>query len=254
MTEIENAGTGRVIVVGHRGAMGHAPENTLPSFRKGRELGADTIELDVRLSGDGQIVVIHDSKVDRTTSGTGEVASLTAKELGRLNAGSSFSPKYRKARIPTLEQILRWSRRRTQLVIEIKGDPEPQNGIEEKLVKLLRRFRMVNKVMVISFHHPSVKRIKELETELATGILFSGRLTNAVGAARENHADSVRPVWSYWSGDLVEEVHREGLQASAWTVDEPKTMKALIRMGIDSIATNYPDRLRRVIEGSKGKK
>ena len=248
MIEIEKAGTGEVGVLGHRGAMGHAPENTMASFRKGRELGADAVELDVRLSADGELVVIHDATVERTTDGNGAIGSLTVRELGRLDAGVSFSAENRGQRIPTLRQVLRWGRRRIPLVVEIKGNPEPPAGIEEKLVRLIRHFHMVDRVMVISFHHPSVKRIKVLESRLATGILFSGGLIDAVGAAREALADSVRPLWSYWSRGLVAEVHKAGLQASAWTVDKPKTMKALIEMGIDSIATNYPDRLRQVVD------
>src|SRR3981081_1641417 len=129
---------GRVWVIGHRGAMGHCPENTFASFERGLELGADWIELDVHLSRDGALMVIHDETVDRTTNGSGLVQEHTLAELKELDAGAWFSPAYGGQRIPTLDEVLVWARARgTILDIEIKNAPVYYAGIEEKVVATL---------------------------------------------------------------------------------------------------------------------
>ncbi len=244
MLEIEAANSGKVLVIGHRGAMGQAPENTMVSFKKGLELGADLLELDIHLSLDRELVVIHDATVERTTAGKGRVAGMDLQELKALDAGSWFGPEHSGARIPTLREVLDWARDRTHLVIEIKGDPLPGAGIEEALIGLLKEFALIEKVMAISFHHGTVKRIKEIEPALKTGILFTGGLIDSVGAARAASADSLRPSRNYWSRELVELAHEAGLTASTWTVNDAEIMKRLVEIGIDSIVTNYPDRLR----------
>ena len=248
MRELIAANTGKVLVIGHRGALGHAPENTMASFEKGVELGADLIELDIHMSLDGELVVMHDGDVSRTTDGQGHIRDLTLAEIVGLDAGSWFAPGYRGQRVPTLPEVLAWAKGRIPLVIEIKGDPLPAVGIEEKLVGLLRAHDMVDDVMAISFHHPVVKRLKELEPGLATGILYSGRLVDAVGAARAAQADSVRPSHHYWTAEDVAAVHAAGLTASTWVVNDEETMEYLAGIGIDSVGSDYPDRLRRYLD------
>ncbi len=243
MIELEKAGTGEILITGHRGAMGYAPENTFASFERAVDLGVDLIELDIHLSSDGEPVVVHDATVDRTSEGTGRVRNLSFAELKKLDFGSSFDRRYEGERIPALREVLGWAVERVPLVVEIKGDPVPAPGIEDKLVHLVRELGMVDRVMAISFHHPVVRRIKEIEPLLATGILYAAHLADTVGAARAARADSLRPAWSYWTGGLVRDVHAAGLSASTWTVNEPELALALVEMGIDSIATNYPDRI-----------
>ena len=184
MLELEAANTGKVLVLGHRGAKGHAPENTMVSFRKGYELGSDLLELDIHVSRDGELIVMHDADVSRTTDGEGYIKDLTTTEIKQLDAGAWFDERYRGERVPTLQEVLSWSKDRIPFVIEIKGDPIPASGIEEKLVEMLRLHSLLDDVMVISFHHPSVKRVKELEPSIATGILYTGRLVDTVGAVR----------------------------------------------------------------------
>ncbi len=248
MLEIEAANSGKVLVIGHRGAMGHAPENTMASFKKGLELGSDLIELDIHLSKDKELVVIHDADVSRTTNGHGHISDFTIKEIKKLDAGASFAPRFKGESIPTLQEVLNWAKEKIPLAIEIKGDPIPAAGIEEKLVNLLRESGMTEKVMVISFYHPALRRVKELAPAIATGILFTGRFSDSVSAARASMADSIRPSWYYWSPDLVEEVHKAGLTASTWTVNDEEVMERTVRMGLDSIGTNYPDKLRRYLD------
>jgi len=248
MIELEAANTGKVLVIGHRGALGHAPENTMVSFKMGWELGADLLELDIHMSRDGELIVMHDADVSRTADGRGRIKDMTLAEIKELDAGSWFAARFQGERVPTLNEVLDWAKGRIPLAIEIKGDPLPAPDIEEKLVEMLRTQDMLDEVIVISFHHPSVKRVKELEPTLATGILYSGRLVDTVGAAKAAMADSVRPSWAYWTAELVDQVHAAGLTASTWNADDEKLMEYLVGLGIDSIGANYPDRLRAFLD------
>ena len=249
MLEIEAARTGRKVCVGHRGAAGHAPENTFASFEAALRLGADVVELDVRRSRDGELVVVHDATVDRTTDGRGEVHALSLAQLRALDAGVHFGPEFRGERIPTLAEVLTWAHGRTELVVEIKGDPHPQPGVEEQVVRLVAEHGMIDLTMVVSFYHPALRRVRDLEPRIATGMVYMGFLTDTVTAAQAAGADSVRPSWEDWNEDLVAAVHGAGLVAGTWTVDDEDVMARMLDMGLDSITTNYPDRLRRVIAG-----
>ncbi|TAK36232.1 MAG: glycerophosphodiester phosphodiesterase, partial [Chloroflexota bacterium] len=239
--------TGKVQVVGHRGAMGHAPENTMASFTQGLALGADAIELDVQLSRDGALVVIHDATVDRTTSGTGLVKDLSLQELRQLDAGSWFGPQFAGERIPTLGEVLDWARGRTRLIVEIKNGPVYYPGIAERVVACLREHNMLSDAMVISFDHPVVREVKDLEPALRTGVLYVGRVADPVALAARSGADVLMPLAAYVTQDLINLAHAAGLRVSTWTVDQPEEMRRLMTLGVDGIGTNYPDRLRALL-------
>lgn len=248
MLEQEVRNTGKILVLGHRGALGHAPENTMASFELGWELGADMLELDIHLSRDGELVVMHDGDVSRTTDGDGRIKDMTLAEIKKLDAGITFDPRFKGQRVPTLPEVLSWAQGRIPLVVEIKGDPHPAPGIEEKLLAAVEEYGMMDEVMIISFHHPVVKRVKEITPEAATGILYTGRLADPVGAAEAALADSLRPHWAYWTREEVEEVHNAGLIAHAWNADGEELMEYLVGLGVDSIGSNYPDRLRAYLD------
>ncbi len=248
MLEMQAMNSGKVLVQGHRGAMGYAPENTLVSFAKGFEQGADLLELDIHLSSDGELIVMHDGDVSRTTDGQGHIKNLTLAEIKKLDAGVKFDARFRGEHVPTLIEVFEWAQHRIPLVVEIKGDPMPQRGIQEKLLALIHQYNMLDEVIAISFHHLAVKYIKELEPRLTTGILLSGQLADPVGAARAALANSVRPMWHFWNAEQIAEVHAAGMTTSAWTVNDEETMSYLIAMGIDSLGCNYPDRMRAYVD------
>lgn len=248
MLEIAAANTGKILVIGHRGALAYAPENTMVSFELALEQGADLIELDVHLSADGELVVMHDNQVSRTTDGCGHIKDMTVAEIKKLDAGVRFGEQFRGERVPTLPEVLAWARDRVPLVIELKGDPAPSDGIESALVGMLHSHRMADRVTVISFWHGSVKRVKELEPSIATGILYAGHLVDTVGAARAALCDSVRVPAGYWTKELVDELHSVGLHTTAWQSEEDELTLRLARMGLDSIGTNYPDRMRACLD------
>ncbi len=230
-----------VLGVGHRGAKGHAPENTFASFNRGVELGASVVETDVHLSRDGQVVVIHDHTVDRTTNGKGFVKDMTVAELKELDAGSWFDPRFAGERIPTLAELLEWGRDRVPLAIEIKNGPIYYPGIAERVLRLLREHDMLRQAILISFDHFVLREAKMLEPGVATGILYAGRLIDPVAAARAAGAMALHPQWAYVTPDLVEQAHAAGLAVSPWCPNDLPTIRLLDRMGVDSIGSDYPD-------------
>lgn len=232
---------GRPRVFGHRGAMGHAPENTFASFERALELGVDAIELDVHLSADGEVVVIHDHELDRTTGGHGIVGEKTLAELKALDVGVRFGPEYAGQRIPTLGEVLAWARGRCALDVEIKGGPWPYSGLEERVVDLIRRHQMTDQTIVISFEHPTVARVKALAPEIATGTLWSCRPIDPVAVAQAASANAILPHWSYCDAETVERAHVAGLSVHPWATSEPGVIERLIRLGVDSICSNHPD-------------
>jgi len=242
---------GRVWVIGHRGAMGHCPENTFASFERALELGADWIELDVHLTRDGALAVIHDETVNRTTDGHGLVKEHTLAELKQLDAGRWFGPDFVGQRVPVLDEVLVWARERNTVVdIEIKNAPIYYAGIEEAVVESLDRAGMAEQVIVISFDHGSVQRVKALDSRVATGVLYSARPTDGgLGLARAAQADAVLPQWAFVTPEDVDLAHRADLVVAPWATSDPEVLRGLIAAGVDAIGTNHPDILRQLLPG-----
>jgi glycerophosphoryl diester phosphodiesterase len=222
--------------------MGHCPENTMASFERALELGADWIELDVHLSRDAALIVIHDETLDRTTNGHGLVREHTLAQLRTLDAGGGQT-------IPTLDEVLVWARERGAIVdIEIKNAPIYYEGIEQRVVSTLDRLAMTEQVIVISFDHAAVKHVKDLDARITTGVLYACRPTDAgLGLARAADADAVLPHWAYVTRLDVETAHEAGLSVAPWATSDPGIMRELVAAGVDAIGTNHPDVLRDVL-------
>lgn len=227
--------------VGHRGAKGHAPENTLSSFAIAAGMGVNIVETDAHLSKDGQIVLIHDHTVNRTTNGQGYVKDMTLAELKRLDAGSWYDQRFAGERIPTLDELLVWARDRVAVAIEIKNGPIYYPGIAEKVSAALRRHDMTRQAILISFDHLVLREAKALAPEILTGILYVGGLADPVGAARAAGADALHPHWAYVTADLVRTAHVAGLAISAWNPNDLPTLRMLSELGVDSVGTDYPE-------------
>lgn len=248
MLEFDAMKKGKTLVVGHRGACGYAPENTMPSFEKGYQCGADVLELDIHESLDGELVIMHDSEVDRTTNGTGPIENMTLAQIKKLDAGVKFDSKFQGVRVPTLLELLDWSKDKIPLAIEIKGNPFPAPGIELKLIKMLHDYNLISETIVISFHHECMKRFKQTEPALATGLLLMGELVDPLQALKSCSANSWRPGWQYWTKDKVEAVQKSGASASTWNADIASVMDRIVPMGLASIGSNFPDKLRSYID------
>jgi len=229
----------KVLVIGHRGAFYDAPENTMLSFRKAVELGADMIELDVRMCKSGEIVVIHDADVRRTSDGEGLVRDLTLNELKKLDFGEG-------EKIPTLEEVLEFAKRKVYLNIELK---EPD--IVEKVVKLVEKYDMVNHVVVSSFYHNALLEVKEINPDILTAPLFMHRPVSATSLVRETKSNGLHPFIEFVDEGVVKEAKRNGYFVNVWTVDYPEDMEKLINMGVTGIITNDVSTARQIVNKLK---
>jgi len=234
-------------VFGHRGAMGYAPENTFASFELALAQGADVIELDVHLTADDEVVVIHDHRLERTTDGWGNVRDQTLAEVKRFDAGVNAGPNYAGQQIPSLDEVLAWARTRCVLDIEIKGGPWPYPGIHERVVSLVQRYAMTDRVMIISFDHPTASRVKSLAPDIACGVLYNCRPIDPVRQAQDAGADAILPFWPYCDRETVLRAHDAELSVHPWATSDPEAISALAGLGVDSICSNHPDRVVGVI-------
>jgi glycerophosphoryl diester phosphodiesterase len=231
-----------VLVIAHRGASGHAPENTLAAFKKAVAMGATFIETDLQMSRDARLVAIHDATLNRTTNGEGIVHDMTLAQLRQLDAGSWFGSEYAGERIPTLEELLAFSKK-NDVVFYLELKPQGSWGGEHALIGALRESGEIPRAVVISFDAAVVLNLRKIEPTLMTGLLYDGQVENPIEKAVEVGARQLLV-----RGDLVTPVlltgaRKRDLQVVCWTVNHPAHMRALIGAGIDGIMSDYPDRL-----------
>lgn len=243
MLSLRSDRPGRPYVIGHRGASGEAPENTMASFELAVEQQADLVELDVHLTSDGVLVVIHDFAVDRTTDGHGLVMDLTSAEVRGLDAAARFPGGFRRQVVPTLDEVLEWARGHVAIAIELKSGPVHYPGIESRVAETVERHGMSDNTVVISFDHTILLKLKRAFPGIATGALYACAPVSPSSLAMAAHSDALLPHWGDLSRDMVEDAHMNGLAISTWAVDEERDMGWVMSMGVDAIATNYPGRL-----------
>ncbi len=239
--------------IGHRGAAGEAPENTMASFELAWRQGVDGIEFDVQLSSDDVPMVIHDARLARSTSGCGWVWEHRASVLRRLDAGSWFNRRHRfrareryaGARIPFLAEVLQWVKARQCLAfVEIK-DYRP--GVAEKVLEEIAGAGIWDLTRVISFNLPSLQQVRQINQQAHLGLDFSGRLL-PIRHALTLGAETLLPHWAIASRGFIRRAHRAGLQVVPWTVNYPLHMRRKILEGVDGLITNYPARLTKLLE------
>lgn len=243
MLETRRQITGKVSIVGHRGAAACAPENTLAAFRAGVAQGADIIELDVQLSADGRVVVFHDDQLDRTTDGHGPLAERTLAELKTLDAGSWFAPRFAGEPILTLQEVLAWARERIPLFVELKYGAYSAPALDAAVIELILAHKMVHQVMIISFDHQALRRVKTRAPGLATAALYVLPPADPVELAREIEANAVMPLWNTVSAKEVVACHDAGLSVHAW--GPGADYGALIAAGVDCVNADHPAQVRR---------
>ena len=238
----------KVMVIAHRGYSGIAPENTISAFKKAIEAGADMIELDIFLSKDGEIVVFHDKNLKRTTKTKGKVKDLLLWELKELDAGSWFKPEFTGERIPTLEEVLILTKGKIMVNIEIKADAinsyKKKGGIEEKLVKLIEKYDISSEVIISSYNLLALKRIKELNPNISTALLYRFRIKKLLlKIAGENLIDAFHPGKRFLNKKTLLTTKKDDFKINVYTINQKREMKKFIKIGVDGIITNYPDRL-----------
>jgi glycerophosphoryl diester phosphodiesterase len=217
-------------VIGHRGCMGEAPENTLGGIRTALDRGVDGVEIDVHLTADKQLVLMHDFYVDRTTNGTGWVRDLTYDQIRKFDAGKG-------ERVPHLEEVFDIIGDKA-LFIEVKCQQA-----EEKLLALVERAPHFNQVTFKSFDHRVVKKLKELNRGVRTACIIEGVPVHPQKLAEDALADIVS-VSAYMTDKyLVDECHKYGLQAFVWCAETPEDFQKLAEMGFDFICTSFPNKI-----------
>jgi len=266
------------LVIAHRGASGIAPENTLAAFEVAIALGADGVEMDVQLSGDNRVIVMHDARVNRTTNATGNPADFTALQLSNLDAGAWFDrrlairPRVRAMAerafnsvrgnglrfsgepVPTLEAALALLAPADlrRIYIELKGSQQP---LLEATLALVREFHLEQSATMLSFDHKIVKQVKQRAPDIRTAATFSiaGRgsasARSIIGSAMQADADEVALHYGLATRRTVEALHEHGIAVSVWTANSKLVMRRLAACGVDSIMTNFPNRLIGVLRG-----
>lgn len=234
----------------HRGDPMKKPQNTRSSFLSALAYDIDMIETDVNVTKDGRMVIIHDQIVDFTSDGKGEVASFTLEEIRRLDFGSWMGQSFSGERIMTLEEILDLAKERdVALNLEIKNGPRIYEGIEKSFVDTLNDLRAADRVIVSSFDHAVIKKIKEIAPHIVCGILFSGAFIDPITPARLAGADGLHPEYSWVREGFVSAAREAGLFVNVWTVDSEDQMRRLAALGVTGILSNYPERLVSVLKG-----
>ena len=236
------------LVTSHAACKGHAPENTLAGIEAALRHGADAIEIDVHCTSDGVPVLIHDETVDRTTSGTGNIHDMTLEHARALDAGArQFVPQFAGARIPTLAEVIDLTKGRALLQIEVK-----QQGIEDTVAQVVNEAGALDSCETHSFYPNVVKRMREVEPRMAAAFLTDGgrvrEWQNFFSFALSLNAQGVSVYYSQATPERVRAGQLRGLTFMVWTVDDELEMEKMCRAGVDSICSDFPDIVRRIVE------
>jgi glycerophosphoryl diester phosphodiesterase len=236
-------------VIAHRGASGHAPENTLAAYERAVQLGAGFIETDLHLTRDARFVAIHDAALERTTNGRGNVHDFTLAELRELDAGMWFDREFMGQRIPTLEEVLKFGKDHDVIFyLEVKYDAAW--GMHHSLVAELHKSESTARSIVISFDQSTLTALRQVDSTMMMGLLVDQPQVDFAKVATELGVRQLCPRADLVTPKLVVEAHRVDLQVATWTVDDAETMRAVAAAGVDGIMSNFPDRLQTVLEES----
>lgn len=230
--------------IAHRGFSGQYPENTLLAFEKGIEAGADGFEFDTHLTKDGEIVLIHDERLDRTTNATGFVRDFTLAELKEVDAGKPF-PEHGFQQIPTLREYFELIKGRELLTnIELKNGIFWYEGMEEKVIALVREYGLEGRIILSSFNHRSIMQCKKLAPDIRCGFLDFSWLEQAGEYTAGRGVECYHPAFFTLDAGTVEEIHSQGVAINTWTVNEPEDIRRMLELGVDAVIGNFPDRVR----------
>ncbi len=230
------------LILAHRGASHDAPQNTLAAFALARKMGADGVELDTSLTRDGIPVVIHDLKLDKTTNGTGPVNALDWQAIKDLDAGSSFSPKFKGEQVPTLDEAFETIGPDLVVNVELKSEGLRTDGLERIVASVIRRHNAANRVIVSSFNPFALRRFRPLAPEVPLGYLYSADepvylrwfLLGFRYEARHPHHTLIDANFMAWA-------KQHNYRVNTWTVDDPVRIAQLRDLGVDAIISNRPD-------------
>jgi len=233
------------LIIAHRGASGHAPENTMAAFRLAVEQSADWIELDVHQTADGHLVVLHDFTLRRTAGDPRQVRDLTLQQIKKLDIGSWWDGTYRSEQVPTLDEVLASAAGRIRVFIELKRGSSFYPEIERRLLETIVRQRARDRIAISSFDLAGLKTLRGLDSGIPLGLLT--RKTRAREILKEANSLKVQSIHistHRLSKNILTRAHSNGLPVYVYTVNRLSLMKRYLAMGADGLFTNYPDRLR----------
>lgn len=221
----------RVLRIGHRGAAGHAPENTLAAIQKGIALGVDFVELDVRRTADGVLVILHDATVNRTTDGKGRIDRLSFREVRKFNAGNG-------EHVPTLEEVLKIAAGKAGLMLELKAE-----GVARQTVESVREAGFQSPVIYASFLHKELTHVRAADPEASLMVLFDGLSRASVARAIQHRSSYVGLRHDKATRALVDSFHRADLLVFVYTANTPRDIQHALSLDVDGVISNFPDRI-----------
>ncbi|WP_010284541.1 glycerophosphodiester phosphodiesterase [Bacillus timonensis] len=230
-------------IFGHRGSAGTHPENTMISFKEAARVGAEGIELDIQMTKDGAIVVIHDETVKRTTNGKekGWVKDYTLKQIKKMDVSYKFKEKYGNCEIPTLEEVFDWAKSNQMLInVEFKTGLVSYKGIEEKTIKMITDYGLEDRIVISSFNHYSLLKCRQLSSTIELAILYMEGLYKPWDYAKRLEVNGIHPYHQTINKEIVEESKRNDIVVRPFTINDEKKMKQLIDFGCTAIITDYP--------------
>ena len=235
-----------IMVVAHRGASGYAPENTLSAMKKAIEMKAEMSELDVQETADGEIILLHDNTTKRTGKKDLNIWELNYDDLKDIEVGEWFSEEYKGEPIPTLKEVIDLIRGKMKLNIELKANKH-EKMLAERSLKVVMDNDFLDQVIFTSFKFDEIRKIRALNKEAKVGYIF-GKLPENVDVFTED-VDLLSAHYKSVDAEFVKKAKSNGKEVHVWTVNEPEDMKRMIELGVEAIITNYPDVLRKVLDG-----
>lgn len=236
---VSRISTRKPIIVGHRGALDLAPENTMPAFEAALHAGADGVEFDVQRTIDGHLVVFHDEDVSRVTDGTGKLPRMTLQEARSLDAGVKFDARFKGTRVPTLAEFFDWVRGNDLLLFLELKEPFLFPGIEQEVADMIREYGLVDRVQVRSFYHANLLKFHTVAPEIAISELW----LNHLPWFGEIVYSTLNVMGSLCTEAFIADTHALGRKVTAWVVDDLELARNLKAWGIDGLTTNNPEKL-----------
>jgi glycerophosphoryl diester phosphodiesterase len=239
----------RPIVIAHRGDKVNAPENTLSAFKLAAEMGADAVEFDVKLTSDGQVVILHDQTVDRTTNGIGNIASLTLSAASKLEANVQFPGQFPGEKIPTLDDVFETVGRHLHMNVELTNYATPGDSLVFKVVEVIKKHGLQERVLFSSFLARNLRKASELLPVVPRGLLTISGLLGFWGRTLGWRGDyyALHPYLTDVNPGMIDRVHASGKRINVWTVNAENDMKNMIGLGVDGIITDNPAQALRLL-------
>lgn len=236
-------------IFAHRGASGAFPENTIAAFKEASYLPVYGVEFDVHMTADDELVVIHDEKINRTSTGKGYVKDKTLTELKSYDFGSWFSPDFAGETIPTLQEVLEVFCGTDHILnIELKSDIFPYEGMVEKVITFVTDMQMESRVVLSSFDHGAIQLAKKLAPSIETGALFMEVLVNPVDYIRNIPADALHVLFPAAIRPSMRELFESGIPVRTFTVNDENYARMLQQAGVEAIFTDYPEKMHALLK------